>query len=174
MFSVHSVTKIHGQSNVTHSFTKVNYGYETMHVKRNVLNGLLQNSCKVWFLNGKHYRQDGPAILQSGQQQEDSWFDHDGLYFSRTCFNDVISLAWYKNGWNHRMNGPSHIVLSKTGTMICAIWCIRGKHHRKRGPAYYRFTNNRVYLEWYYMGILTKSWSMEMKYVKTKAICSYL
>ena len=43
-----------------------------------------ENGCKWWFLNGKHHRENGPAIeYPSGSE------------------------AWYLNGKLHRENGPA-------------------------------------------------------------------
>jgi hypothetical protein len=58
-------------------------------------------------LNGKHHREDGPAIIYADGSQE-----------------------WYLNGEHHRLDGPA--IIWPSGTQE---WYRNGKHHREDGPA---------------------------------------
>ena len=62
---------------------------------------------KYWYLNGKHHREDGPAI-----EYEDG------------------SKFWYLNGKLHREDGPA--VEWADGTKK---WYLNGQWHREDGPA---------------------------------------
>jgi len=62
---------------------------------------------KVWYLNGKLHREDGPAIE----------------YASGT-------KHWYLNGELHREDGPAVEYVSGD-----KFWCLNGKRHREDGPA---------------------------------------
>ena len=62
---------------------------------------------KVWYLNGKYHREDGPAIeLASG------------------------SKVWCLNGKQHREDGPALECASGD-----KMWFLEGKFHREDGPA---------------------------------------
>ena len=65
------------------------------------------NGVKVWYLNGKHHREDGPAVKYS-----------DG------------SKYWWLNGQRHRADGPA--VEYADGSKS---WFLKGQHHREDGPA---------------------------------------
>jgi len=63
---------------------------------------------KVWYLNGKRHRTDGPAI------------EHfDG------------TKQWYWNGKQHRTDGPAYEDADDT-----KVWYLNGQRHRVDGPAY--------------------------------------
>jgi hypothetical protein len=61
-----------------------------------------------WLLNGKHHREDGPAII----------------------FPDGFQ-SWWLNDKRHREDGPA--VIYPNGTKK---WYLNGKYHREDGPAY--------------------------------------
>jgi len=61
---------------------------------------------KAWFLNGKHHREDGPAIENNGDTH------------------------WYLNGKRHRIGGPA--VERADGYKA---WYVNGIRHREDGPA---------------------------------------
>ena len=63
---------------------------------------------KEWFRNGKHHREDGPAVELA-----------DGNRY------------WYLNGKRHREDGPA--VEYATGSKA---WYLNGEYHREDGPAY--------------------------------------
>jgi hypothetical protein len=62
---------------------------------------------KFWFLNGKHHREDGPAI---------EWADG--------------SKTWYLNDKYHREDGPA--IEWADGSKF---WFLNNKLHREDGPA---------------------------------------
>jgi hypothetical protein len=61
---------------------------------------------KVWWLNGKRHREDGPAVEYSGGKD------------------------WWLNGKRHREDGPA-VEYSNGGK----DWWLNGKRHREDGPA---------------------------------------
>ena len=65
---------------------------------------------KVWYLNGKLHRPDGPAYIRSNGTK-----------------------AWWLNGKLHRPDGPA--VIYPTGTKL---WRLNGELHRPDGPAIIR------------------------------------
>ena len=76
-----------------------------------------------WFLNGKHHREDGPAVerwLKNGQKFEESW---------------------WLNGKYHRENGPAVQYWYPNGQKE-GHWFLNGKHHREDGPAYQLWDEN--------------------------------
>jgi hypothetical protein len=64
------------------------------------------NGDKIWKLNGRYHREDGPAIEWS-----------NGKKF------------WCLNGKPHRENGPAFETVETKG------WALNGKRHRIDGPA---------------------------------------
>ena len=68
---------------------------------------VLRNGDKEWLLNGKHHREDGPAIERV-----------DGTNW------------WYLNGKCHREDGPA--IEHPSGSKY---WFLNGKFHREDGPA---------------------------------------
>ena len=62
---------------------------------------------KRWSLNGKHHREDGPAVEYANGDKE-----------------------WYLNGKCHREDGPAFECANGTKE-----WCLNGKYHREDGPA---------------------------------------
>jgi hypothetical protein len=65
------------------------------------------NGEKMWYLNGKIHREDGPAVERSNGDKE-----------------------WFLNGVRHREDGPAIV---KTNGM--RMWYLNGKLHREDGPA---------------------------------------
>jgi len=65
------------------------------------------NGTKEWYIEGKHHREDGPAII---------------------CGNG--SKHWYKEGKRHRLDGPA--IEYGDGSKY---WYIEGNRHRLDGPA---------------------------------------
>ena len=61
---------------------------------------------KVWFLNGKRHREDGPAYECGGYKE------------------------WSLNGKLHREDGPAANYPDGT-----KVWFLNGKRHREDGPA---------------------------------------
>jgi len=66
-----------------------------------------ENGDIYWYLNGKHHREDGPAIE----------FANGDKY-------------WCMNGKNHREDGPA--IEFANGDKF---WFLNGKRHREDGPA---------------------------------------
>jgi hypothetical protein len=62
---------------------------------------------KVWCLNGKYHREDGPAVECSNGDKD-----------------------WWLNGKRHREDGPA-VEYSNGGK----DWWLNGKRHREDGPA---------------------------------------
>ena len=62
---------------------------------------------KMWFLNGRYHREDGPAVEYA-----------DG------------TKSWYSKGKLHREDGPA--IEYADGS---EYWCLNGKLHREDGPA---------------------------------------
>jgi hypothetical protein len=65
------------------------------------------NGNKIWYLNGKYHREDGPAIERA-----------DGTKY------------WFLNGKYHREDGPA--IEFANGSKH---WYLNGKRHREDGPA---------------------------------------
>ena len=65
------------------------------------------NGLKEWCLNGKHHREDGPAIEKANGNKQ-----------------------WYLNGKLHREDGPA--IECSSGDKM---WFLEGKFHREDGPA---------------------------------------
>jgi hypothetical protein len=63
---------------------------------------------QYWYLNGKHHREDGPAVIYPSGRQ-----------------------VWYLNGNIHREDGPA--VIHPNGTQL---WYLNGNIHREDGPAF--------------------------------------
>jgi len=93
---------------------------------------------KVWFLNGKEHRKDGPAVEHA----------KEGTKF------------WYLNGLQHREEAPA--VEWADGTKE---WWLNGKLHRTDGPAC-EYANGTKF--WYLNGkLLTEEgWNLEIRLSK--------
>jgi hypothetical protein len=65
------------------------------------------NGAKVWYLNGKRHREDGPACEHSNGHK-----------------------TWWLNGKLHREDGPACEYASGR-----KLWYLNGKLHREDGPA---------------------------------------
>ena len=65
------------------------------------------NGSKLWYLNGKYHREDGPAREWADGKKE-----------------------WYLNGQLHRTDGPAREWADGT-----KVWRLKGKYHREDGPA---------------------------------------
>jgi hypothetical protein len=62
---------------------------------------------KIWYLNGLHHREDGPAIEYASGDK-----------------------CWYLNGRRHREDGPAIEYVSGS-----KAWYLNGLPHREDGPA---------------------------------------
>ena len=83
------------------------------------------NGTKVWYVNNKLHRIDGPAVEYS-----------DG------------AKAWYVNGKCHRLDGPA--VEWSDGSKV---WYVNGKRHREDGPAIERVNGSKEWYvngKWFY------------------------
>jgi len=69
--------------------------------------GVNENGNKIWYLNGKYHREDGPAVEYANGDKE-----------------------WWLNGKRHRVGGPA--VEYANGTKA---WYINDNRHREDGPA---------------------------------------
>ena len=80
------------------------------------------NGTKHWFLNGKHHREDGPAIECADGTKD--WYLNDKLHREDgpaiECANG--SKIWFLNGELHREDGPAY-----EGTNGTKIWYLNGK-----------------------------------------------
>ena len=65
------------------------------------------NGSKIWYLNGKKHRENGPAIIYPNGEK-----------------------IWYLNGQRHREDGPA--VIHPNGTKF---WYKNGDLYREDGPA---------------------------------------
>jgi hypothetical protein len=63
---------------------------------------LLPNGDKQWYLNGKHHREDGPAIEYANG-----------------------SMSWWINGHRHREDGPAGIYTDSIKGLM--VWLIHGE-----------------------------------------------
>ena len=72
---------------------------------------------KYWYKDGKHHREDGPAIEFANGDK-----------------------AWYKEGLHHREDGPA--IDSINGSKW---WIIQGKIHRVDGPAIEYADGDKLY-----------------------------
>jgi antitoxin component YwqK of YwqJK toxin-antitoxin module len=72
---------------------------------------------RVWYLNGKRHREDGPAY---------EWADG--------------TRVWYLNGQLHREDGPAYEWADGTRE-----WYLNGQLHREGGPAYEGADGTRVW-----------------------------
>ena len=70
---------------------------------------------KEWYLNGKHHREDGPAIEYASGTKE-----------------------WYLNGKLHREDGPACEWADGN-----KYWYLNGKYHREDGPAVERANGHK-------------------------------
>lgn len=106
-----------------------------------------------WYVNGKHHREDGPAIFSYREPFEEWYLDGvrhrddgpaariDDCYewyrdgnLHREDGPAVVDLvngseAWYINGWRHRVGAPALI------TKKFKKWYLNGLLHRTDGPA---------------------------------------
>ena len=88
---------------------------------------------RVWKLNGKIHREDGPAIEWLDDPDTKAWYLNglrhrtDGPAFER---NDGCKM-WFVNGVQHRIDGPA-VVWGNGGEM----WMVNGEYHRIGGPAW--------------------------------------
>lgn len=77
---------------------------------------------KLWYLNSKLHRDDGPAVEVTNGRRE-----------------------WYRNGKRHRDSGPA--IEFTDGTKM---WCCDGRLHREDGPAIeWNNGNKEWYLDGY-------------------------
>jgi len=76
---------------------------------------VFDNGDRIWYLNGKIHREDGPAVEQSNG-----------------------TLKWFLNGNYHREDGPA--VEWPSGTRQ---WYLNGERHREDGPAIEYSNGNR-------------------------------
>lgn len=79
-----------------------------------------------WFRAGKLHRDEGPAIINTGEEQQLDNPDRPPT---------LVRRWWFSDGLQHRDGAPSHLV---TGEFDVEEWTVRGKKHREGGPAYYR------------------------------------
>ena len=96
---------------------------------------------KVYYVDGKLHRTDGPAIIGKNSK-----------YLT-------ISERYYVDGKLHRTDGPAEILCDDSGIKEYERYYIDGKLHRTDGPADIRyFDNGFIKIEKYYVnGIMTRS-----------------
>jgi len=96
---------------------------------------------KIWRLDGKWHREDGPAYEYANGDKE--WYLHGKLHREDGPAAEHAdgTKAWYLNGFYHRENGPA--VERANGTKA---WWLHGKLHREDGPAIERADG---YKSWY-------------------------
>ena len=85
-----------------------------------------KNGAKLWYVNGRHHREDGPAIEQP-----------DG------------TKQWWINGKRHREDGPA--IEDSCGTNQ---WYINGKNITKKVNSAIQNKSLRPYENWTEMDIL--------------------
>ena len=85
---------------------------------------------KVWLLNGKLHREDGPAIEYADGSKQ--WWLNDKLHRvdgpAREWANGT--KEWWLNGKRHRVDGPAYEDADGTKQ-----WWLNNKLHREDGPA---------------------------------------
>ena len=86
---------------------------------------------KVWYLNGKRHRTDGPAYEDADGSKE--WFLNDKRHrVDGPAWEGADgSKLWCLNGKRHRVDGPAWEGFDGTKK-----WCLNGKRHRVDGPAW--------------------------------------
>ncbi len=65
---------------------------------------------KIWLLNGKLHRDDGPTV--EGYDGSKEWFLHDKLHRidGPACEWSNGSKEWFLNGQQHRIDGPARVL----------------------------------------------------------------
>jgi len=113
---------------------------------------------KLWYLNGKFHREDGPA-LESPEGYKEWYLNGKQHRVGGPAVEDPDGAeAWYLNGKLHREDGPA-----KTTRVGIQEWWLRGQRHRVDGPAIERADGRK---EWHLRGKLyhreqadgTKKW----------------
>ena len=110
------------------------------------------NGYKAWYLNGKHHREDGPAV-EYADGYKTWWINGNQLTEeefnnrNKSCDGEVITVK----GKQYRLgnNMPYKEYTVRVYDDGSKIWCLNGKFHREDGPAV-EFANGRK--EWYKNG----------------------
>jgi hypothetical protein len=99
---------------------------------------------KIWFLNGKRHRTDGPAVEYADGSK--TWYLNGNLHRTDGPAVERIdgTKRWYLNGEYHRTDGPA--IENVDGTKY---WFLNGKLHRTFGPAIEYADGTK---EWYLNG----------------------
>lgn len=108
---------------------------------------------EIYVLNGKSYRDDGPAISE--------WRADGTLDCIKFCNNGVL----------HNIKGPALLCYGKNNILLSKEWFINGKRYREKGPVTIRYyTNGNLKCKHYINGT-------EQVYVEYnedgKMICKY-
>ena len=100
---------------------------------------------KIWRLNGKYHRTDGPAIEYTNGNK--SWYINGERHRTDGPAIEYIdgSKLWYINGERHRTDGPA--IENANGGKE---WYLNGKFHRTDRPAI-EYADG--YKKWYINGI---------------------
>ena len=83
---------------------------------------------KLWYINGKKHREDGPAVEYTNGDKE--WWINDQCHREDGPAIEYCYKAWYTNGQLHRIDGPA--VEYTNGDKE---WYLYGILHRLDGPA---------------------------------------
>ena len=96
------------------------------------LNNKIQN--KIFYLNGKLHREDGPAIIY--------YYDN----------GQILSEHYFLNGKHHREDGHTIIYYYQNGKIEREFYYLNDKRHRENGPAYIHYhKNGKIDYEEYYL-----------------------
>ena len=97
---------------------------------------------KMWIINGKLHREDGPAVIYKNgfvRSKYRLWMIRNNVPILEYTYHrdDATTESWCINGKFHRIGGPAVIAIID-GEIDCRNqhWYIKGRLHRTDGPAY--------------------------------------
>jgi antitoxin component YwqK of YwqJK toxin-antitoxin module len=107
-----------------------------------------------WYLNGKYYREDGPAYQY--------WNSNGQIKFE----------SWYLNDKLHREDGPSFQEWYDNGQKMSEHWYLKGNKHREDGPSiqYWYEDGQKKSENWWLNGKFysREKWVNELKVIDSK------
>ena len=119
---------------------------------------------EYWYKDNKMLRENGPAVIwwyPNSIKNYELWYgktivrndndinDNDinyndinpndsNNYYENGTLEKNIDINkhefWYRNGREHRENGPAETIWNTKGTKISECWNINGREHRENGP----------------------------------------
>jgi len=102
------------------------------------------NGDKLWYINGKLHREDGPAIEYADGAK--FWYLNGQIHREDGPAIEYASgtKEWYLNGQRHREDGPACEYVNGDKE-----WYLNGQIHREDGPAYEGASGSKL---WYING----------------------